>query len=1301
MALNASDIKIIVDAESAKASAEIKKLTKDLDKMNKTIKDGGKVTEKNVSQMTRSFKSLTAHVSKLAIIYGTFKTLMTGTVITAQFEQSIKKLGVFSGSSAVQLTELSDKAKDLGESTIFSASQVAEGMNEMALAGLSSNEMLDGISDVLNLASVGMISLKDATDFTVTSMKAFGLESSDINDITDVFAKTSTISATNVTQLGQALSKVGQVAHTYNVSLEETSVALGILADSGRRGSEAGTQLKIVMQRLAGNKEALKYIEELTDETTGLKLSMYDASGALLPFDEQLRKINQSLSGLDEKSRNIKLAEIFGSEASASAIALLNNLEDYRVKLLEVQEAMANDFATKSAKVMVDTLIGSFKNLQSALEGLAIKIVGEMTPALRGMLDQWTETIRGMDEDEVKDFADALTGLVEGVTSVTGAFASFAGSTIGFISNNKNLVAVVGTLVIAVKVLRTEMIKTFVATVAQSKGSLGSLILGFGLVETRIKSMIVQIGLWKIATLGAITVVVAGLAMYVDKLQATWKARSKLLDLEVTAGARYSEIVNQIVKATDYSTGVIGENNVERAKLATSISKEIGLLEKELTGLKRGSLTFKEYTDKRKVLREQLDSLYGIQEKIGKSWVKETVAVKKATDAQILNNTITKEAIKNYDKFDKALQKRVDSTEKAISKIIKAEQGLVLKQAKVEADRLRIISDYADKRLQIVEDYNSLEYEGRTADLEGLAKHNAEKLRIEELLAKGREALSKGAIDEASRYYAEAKSMASSFAGQVIEENGKVLISSSETYKTASDIYKTTKQAELVILDQKKIAELQANKQKLELIVLELKGQKALLEMQDKFLEKLTQLGDKAKDTKAQFDEPSYFQKINEDYDKTIQHFEDKALEMQVDIDDKIAKTKLANIDTLKQKLTTPKRMEIKVDDKELKEAGKSTDDLKYRLESVMGLDGNYEMVMVVNDDDIDKATRSVENLNIVLTDDPEAKVTIDIADVTIAQDELTALKGWTESDVIEINFTSNDEAIDDSKRKLESLVIGDYKVKVDADTTPLDFGIAKLIAGYKKTSDDKKKLTMVTNPEFTEAEKMIATFLALQKDEPIEKKVVADVRGISTEVEKEKVKIESQTPIETKVSADTTLVIDKTASTLQVVSNMVANVKVDADTSRAYTSVVALIRWINSQSAKVNVGFSGGGSVPQGLAGGGVFTGSGSVGGYDATDSDGVNARLTGGEFVINRSAVDIAGLSMLNDINDKKYSSLKGYATGGLVGGSNNVTSESNNFKNLGTLNLNVGGKTYPALVPQEVADALQIYMNTEGGN
>ena len=254
-----TDIQIKIDAVAGNASKEINKLTKDIAKMNKTIATGGKVTTQNVGQMTRSFKSLTAHVSKLAIIYGTFKTLMTGTVITAQFEQSIQKLGIYSGATAQELALLEEKAKALGESTVFSASQVAEGMNEMALAGLSSEDMLAGIGDTLNLASVGMISLKEATDYTVTSMKTYGLEASDMNDITDIFAKGSTISATTVTQLGQALTKVGAVASTYNVSLEETTALLGVLADGGRRASEAGTQLKISMLRLASNPEAKKY----------------------------------------------------------------------------------------------------------------------------------------------------------------------------------------------------------------------------------------------------------------------------------------------------------------------------------------------------------------------------------------------------------------------------------------------------------------------------------------------------------------------------------------------------------------------------------------------------------------------------------------------------------------------------------------------------------------------------------------------------------------------------------------------------------------------------------------------------------------------------------------------------------------------------------------------------------------------------------------------------------------------------------------------------------------------------------
>jgi len=1207
-----TDIQIKINAVATDASREIKRLTKQIDAMNKTIAKGGKVNQYAVGQMTRSFKSLTAHVSKLMIIYGTFKTLLTSTVITAKFEQSVKKLGIYSGATAIQLQELEDKAKALGESTVFSASQVAEGMNEMALAGLSSEQMLAGIGDTLNLASVGMITLKEATDYTVTSMKTYGLEATDMNNITDIFAKGATISATTVTQLGHALTKAGAVANSYNISLEETTAMLGLLADGGRRGAEAGTQLKIAMLRLASNPEAKKYLDQLN-------ISMYkmieQADGTrkkvLLPFTEQLRIVRDRLRELDAEARNEAMARIFGTEAVASAEILMNNLEKVHENLAKIRDAMANDFATQSAIAMVDTLTGTFKNLLSALEGLAIKIIADMTPALREMLDGWTETIRGMDEDEVNMFAESLINLVNAVVLTTDTITKFSGTTIGFISENRNLLKVVASLGVAFKILKSEMLATFVV----GMGSAGMSVTRFTglLIVARLKVMALGTAMmsWTILATGGIVAVVAGLAIYIDRLQDTWKKRKKLLDLENKGSRDYASIVDRIVEATNYQTGVIGKNNVERAKLAKAISEEISKLLQEEKTLKKGSLTTEEYIQKKETLKEVISSLQQKLVQLGSSWEKETGAIKKATDAQIENLEISQKALDNFDKYDKTLQKRVNATDKAIKKIEKIERGLLLKQKQIEVERLAIIKKYADMRSQIIEEYDSLEYEGKTKNLSSYEKYLSDRNRALDLANKAEEALTEGRLAEASRYYSEAKSLASSFSASVIEENGKILASSDETYRIALSIYKKTKEGELKILNQKKIAELEANANKMELIVLELEGQQALLKMQKEQLEALKNLGKTAEETKKDFDEQDYFEKINKDFDETVAKFKSKHLEAVAKLDkekfDQASQQLEEKIDKINNK-----GIDLKVKVKDIDEATKKTHHLESRL-----VNGNYEMVVVANDEDLDESHKKVSRL--------ETK-----------------------------------------------LVNGNYEMVVVTEDVELDDTTKKVSKLETKLVNGNYEMVVVTN--IKDAKKEIDKIESHAKSKkPVTQELVSDVLPAK-------------------------LAIDQFVGW---VGTQEASMKVYVNITPATQGVNKLIAWINNQVAYVDVyeryhsARAGGGLIPR-FANGGMFTGSGRVAGYDPTDSDKVSARLTGGEFVVKREAVDSYGLSILHAINTMSYPKPRGYAMGGVVGGAGNLTSPSD----MSPINLNIGNQSFRMMGDRENTESLVRFIESEGG-
>ncbi len=1229
-----TDIKIEIKAVSAQASKEINKLTKDIEKLNKKIKEGGRASNAQVGQMTRSFKSLTAHVSKLALIYGSFHTLLTSTVITAKFEESIKKLGVYSGATQIELAKLEEEAKRLGESTVFSASQVADGMNQMALAGLSSSDMLAGMEDILALASVGMISIKDSADYAITSMKAFGLEAKDINDITDIFAKGATISATNVTQLGQALTKVGGVAHSGNVSLEETVALLGQLADGGRRGAEAGTQLKIAMLRLSANPEAKKYLDKLN-------ISMYDMvknsegveEKVLVPFVEQLRRLRDGLKDLDAESKKQALARIIGTEAVASAIILMDNLDKVHDKIKKIRQAMKDDFALKSAKLIVDTLVGSFKNLTSSLEGLAIKIVSEMTPALREMLDGWTETIRGMDEAKIEDFSEMLIVLINGIVSFTGAVASTVSVLTTFQKNNENLVRVLAEVLIGLKLFSVTGLGNLIATT-------GSASAGVTLLRANLKGLIVQFATFAKANplLFALIGVTVATYAYIDSIE---KARKELHEFTKDAiknGATYHSVVKEIVSATDYLTGTIGENDAQRAKLATTIATEITNLEKELATMKKGGQSSKEFADRKKAIREQIEQLDQKLIQIGQSWGKYKEGVEKSTKADIENILITQQAIENYEKFDKALNKRVVATEKSLAKMIKAEQKFNINLQKLQLERAKIVSKYSDMRLQVIEDYNRLEFDATTKSLDNYKKYTAEKQRADELLAKGARALSLGNLQEASRYYGEAKSLATGFAGTVIEVNGKVLADSKSTWGSASKIYNKTKQAELYILKQKEIKELEANASKMELIALELEGQKTLVNVMREQLKALTDLGKKAGETKAQFDKVDYLEKFNKDMDASIKKYKENAIVIRSEIDKKKFELQKSQLDNSILDINS-KKISPKVDTSEIEGAEYKVASFNKEFQKI---DGEIVEVFVVvdNDGNVLKATKNVNTL---------------------------------QSD-------------------LNRLTIGDYIVDVDANTTPADFNISHFVSRW-----DGKEIKQVVNPEWKMAQKILKKFRNTESKKEIHNDLRANTKPAMGDVNEFDNHVKRLKPTTQPVYSDVSNVVEVVDLTVNWINSQNPYLFITADVNNVYAPVIDAINWINSQVAYIDVYTryhnSGGGYIPK-LAEGGFFSGSGRVGGYDPTDSDKVSAMLTGGEYVVKREAVDMYGMSLLESINRMSYAKNMKFSEGGSVGNNGNATSA------LRPININFGDKSFQLMSDTQVGEALERYLTRTGG-
>ncbi|KEQ11223.1 hypothetical protein GZ77_26555 [Endozoicomonas montiporae] len=302
-------------------------------------------------------------------------------MVAANFEQSMADLGAISGMTKTsdEFKALEVQAKKLGSTTQYSASESAQAMQYLAMAGFKTNEILEASGDVLNLAAAGNMGLAEAADIASNILSGFNLEASKQASVNDVLANTFTTSNTNLQMLGETMKYVAPVASSVGASIEEVAGMTGLLGNVGIQGSQAGTALRAMFLRLASpTKEAASMLEELGIVTQ-------DADGNLRSMPELLKEMGDSLDGLGSGDKANYLSKIFGTEAVSAVTELMNQansggLEDY-INSLDKSGTAANIAASR-----MDTTQGAIKKLTSAGEGLAIALGSVLLPAVASVV---------------------------------------------------------------------------------------------------------------------------------------------------------------------------------------------------------------------------------------------------------------------------------------------------------------------------------------------------------------------------------------------------------------------------------------------------------------------------------------------------------------------------------------------------------------------------------------------------------------------------------------------------------------------------------------------------------------------------------------------------------------------------------------------------------------------------------------------------------------------------------------------------------------------------------------------------
>ncbi|MFD1205705.1 phage tail tape measure protein, partial [Sporosarcina contaminans] len=295
--------------------------------------------------------------------------------IGSDFEAGMSKVQAISGASGDEIVLLTEKAREMGATTQFSASEAADALSYMAMAGWKTNDMLSGIDGIMALAAASGEDLALTADILTDGLTAFGLSAADSGRFADVLAAASSNANTNVAMLGESFKYVAPLAGAMGYTAEDTALALGLMANAGIKSSQAGTSLKTMFANLAKPTKAMKNAME------DLGISLTDSQGNMKTMDTVLQDLRTAFGGLSETQQAQYSATIFGKEAMAGALSIINASEaDYN----KLSKAINNSdgAAQQMAKTMTDNLQGRLKEMQSALEEAAISIYNNLQPAL-------------------------------------------------------------------------------------------------------------------------------------------------------------------------------------------------------------------------------------------------------------------------------------------------------------------------------------------------------------------------------------------------------------------------------------------------------------------------------------------------------------------------------------------------------------------------------------------------------------------------------------------------------------------------------------------------------------------------------------------------------------------------------------------------------------------------------------------------------------------------------------------------------------------------------------------------------
>ena len=345
------------------------------------------------------------------------------------FEAQMSRVKAISGATGEEFAKLKEQAKQLGADTAFSATEAAQGMENLASAGFSTSEIIAAMPGMLDLAASSGEDLANSADIAASTLRGFGLEASSAGHVADVLAKNAAATNAAVADTGEAMKYVAPVAKSMGIEFEETAAAIGIMADAGIKGSQAGTTLRGALSRIA---KPTKAMQETMDS---LGLSFYDSNGKMKSLANITEMLETKMSGLTDEQKNQALITLFGQESLSGMMALMDRGSG-EVRKLTDEYKNCDGSAKDMAKTMQDNLSGAVEEFGGSVESLGIEIFenieGPLKKAVRSGTTELNKLTKAVKNNKIEEIVpEEAVNTVQNLGKIAGTVAKGGIKTLG------------------------------------------------------------------------------------------------------------------------------------------------------------------------------------------------------------------------------------------------------------------------------------------------------------------------------------------------------------------------------------------------------------------------------------------------------------------------------------------------------------------------------------------------------------------------------------------------------------------------------------------------------------------------------------------------------------------------------------------------------------------------------------------------------------------------------------------------------------------------------------------------------